>query len=189
MALALTDDPAGPATAADGAARRPAPRSTPRSAPRPARRLGRRAHRALLVAHILASVGWFGVAVTVAFCGLVGSSTDDLAFYEVIDATLSLSIPLGLTAALTGVVLSVTTRWGLLRHWWVVAKEAITVAVIATDVLVVGPTMSRAIDTGTPTEIPGPIFAHCVVLALATALSVTKPRARTPLAARAGAVG
>jgi hypothetical protein len=42
--------------------------------------------------------------------------------------------------------------------------------------------MAKAIDTGVPGEIPGPIYAHCVVLAIATALSVVKPRARTPLA-------
>lgn len=78
-----------------------------------------------------------------------------------------------------GVVLSVTTRWGLVRHWWVVAKEAITIAVIATDVLVVWPAMDRAVDAGTPAGIPGPIVAHCVVLALATGLSIVKPKART----------
>jgi len=138
-------------------------------------------HKALLTAHVLSAVGWFGVAVTVAFCGIVGSSRDDLAFYEVIDATLWLSVPLGLAAAATGVALSLTTRWGLARHWWVVLKEAGAIAVIVTDVLVVGPTMARAVDSGTPTEMPGPIFAHCVVLALATLLSIVKPRARTPL--------
>jgi hypothetical protein len=67
-----------------------------------------------------------------------------------------------------------------MRHWWVVAKEAITVAVIATDVLVVWPEMDRAVAAGTPGSIPGPIYAHCVVLAIATALSVVKPKARTP---------
>jgi hypothetical protein len=151
---------------------------------RRSRRLPRRVHQALLATHVLTAVGWFGLAVTVAFCGLVGSSTDDLAFYEVIQTTLWLSIPMGLGAAITGVVLSVTTRWGLARYWWVVAKEAITIAVIVTDVLVVGPTMGRAIEAGVPSEIPGPVFAHCVVLALATVLSVIKPKARTPLAAR-----
>jgi hypothetical protein len=148
---------------------------------RPAPRLGRRAHRALLIAHVLSSVGWFGVAMTVAFCGIVGSSRDDLAFYEVIRSSLGLSVPFGLAAATTGVLLSVTTRWGLVRHWWVVAKEAGAVAVIATDVLVIAPTMDRALDTGVPAAMPGPIYAHCVVLALATVLSVVKPRARTPL--------
>jgi purine-cytosine permease-like protein len=173
MALALHDSPVDTPVAA-----------RPRASERPRHPLGRRAHRAVLVAHVLTAVGWFGVAVTVAFCGIVGSSSADIAFYEVIGATLWLSVPLGLAAALTGVVLSLTTRWGLARHWWVVGKEAITLAVIATDVLVVAPTMERAVDTATPTGIPGPIYAHCVVLALATALSVIKPKARTPLAPR-----
>jgi hypothetical protein len=153
---------------------------------RPTRRLGRRAHRALLVAHVLSSVGWFGVAMTVAFSGIVGSSRDDLAFYEVIRSSLGLSVPFGLVAVATGVLLSVTTRWGLVRHWWVVAKEAGAVAVIATDVLIIAPTMDRALDTGVPAAMPGPIYAHCVVLALATVLSVVKPRARTPLGRRRG---
>jgi hypothetical protein len=152
-----------------------------RRASRPRRRrLGKRGHQALLVSHVLTSVGWFGVAITVAFCGIVGQSRGDVAFYEVIDATLALSIPLGLGAVVTGAALSLTTRWGLARHWWVVAKELGAVAVIATDVLVVGPTMQRAIDSGAAGEIPGPVYAHCVVLALATILSVVKPKARTP---------
>lgn len=152
--------------------------------PQSPRRLGRKVHRALLTAHVLASVGWFGVAITVAFCGLVGLSRDNVAFFEVIRATLSLSVPLGLTAVATGAALSLTTRWGLLRHWWVVIKEAITIAVIVTDVAVIAPAMDRAIDSGTATELPGPVYAHCIVLAIATALSVIKPRAQTPLGAR-----
>lgn len=177
MALTLDRSP-------DIATARAASRATARPSRRSSRRLGRRAHRALLVTHVLASVGWFGVAVTVAFCAVVGQSRGDVAFYEVIDATLALSVPLGLGAAATGVALSLTTRWGLARHWWVVAKEAGAVAVIATDVLVVAPTMQRAIEAGTPGEIPGPVYAHCVVLALATVLSIVKPKARTPLGAR-----
>lgn len=144
-------------------------------------RLPKRAHQGLLTAHVLASVGWFGVAVAVLFCALVGQSRDDVAFFEVVDATLALSIPLGLASAVTGVALSVTTRWGLARHWWVVLKELGTVAVIATDVLVVAPTMARAVDAGVPAEVPGPVYAHVVVLALATVLSIVKPKARTPL--------
>lgn len=172
MALALHDHPTHTTAA------------PPRSADRPRYRLGRRAHRALLVAHVLSAVGWFGLAVTVAFVAVAGGRAQDVAYSEVIGSTLWLSIPLGLTAALTGVALSVTTRWGLVRHWWVVAKEAITIAVIATDVLVVWPEMDRAVDTGTPGSIPGPVYAHGVVLAIATALSVVKPKARTPLAPR-----
>jgi hypothetical protein len=129
-------------------------------------------------------VGWFGLAITVAFCGTVGRSRGDLAFYEVIRSTLALSVPLGLTAAASGVALSLTTRWGLARHWWLVAKELITIAVIVTDVAIVGPEMTKAIDSGKAIAMPGPVYAHCVVLAIATVLSVLKPRARTPLGKR-----
>ena len=183
MATALDDRPARPeptpATAPTGSSA-----SSSGSPDRPRHRLGRRAHRGLLIAHVLSSVGWFGLAVTVAFIAVAGVRADDVAYSEVIGSTLWLSVPLGLTAALTGIALSLTTRWGLLRHWWVVGKEVITVAVIATDVLVVWPAMDRAVDTGAPGAVPGPVFAHCVVLALATILSVVKPKARTPLASR-----
>jgi hypothetical protein len=147
----------------------------------------RRLRQGLLIVHVLSAVGWFGLAITVAFCGLVGRSRGDLAFYEVIRSTLGLSVPLGLAAAASGVALSLTTRWGLLRHWWIVAKELITIAVIVTDVAIVGPEMTEAIDAGTANAMPGPVFAHCVVLAIATALSVLKPRARTPLGKRRAA--
>jgi hypothetical protein len=171
MALALEDRPT---------VRETAPARPPRSArpARPARRLGRRGHKAVLITHILTSVGWFGLAVTVAFIGIAGGSSGDIAYTEVMRSTLSLSIPLGLAAAATGIVLSVTTRWGLTRYWWVVLKEAITVAAIATDVLVVGPELTAAIDAGTPGHVPGPVYAHCAVLAIATVLSVVKPKAR-----------
>jgi hypothetical protein len=141
--------------------------------------LGRRAHKAILITHILTSVGWFGLAATVAFIG-VTAGADDIAYVEVMRSTLSLSIPLGLAAAATGVVLSVTTRWGLARYWWVVIKEAITIAAIATDVLVVGPELTEAIDAGRPGALPGPVVAHVAILAIATILSVAKPKARIP---------
>jgi hypothetical protein len=158
-----------------------APARPARSA-RPARKSRRRVHKALLTTHVLSAVGWFGAAIMVAFTGIVGSANDELALYELIRTSLWLTVPLGLTAAVTGVALSLTTHWGLVRYWWVVLKELGTVAVIATDVLIVGPEMAHALDTRTVTALPGPVIAHCVVLALATVLSVVKPRPRTPFA-------
>jgi hypothetical protein len=52
-------------------------------------------------------------------------------------------------------------------------------------VLVVAPAISRSVDTGTAGVIPDPIYFHVAVLAIATVVSVVKPRARTPLAPRA----
>ena len=40
-------------------------------------RLRGRAHKVALTAHVLTAVGWFGIAVVVAFCGLVAATSDD----------------------------------------------------------------------------------------------------------------
>ena len=109
-----------------------------RAVPRPPAaagfRLRGRAHRTALWAHILTSAAWFGVAVMVAFCGLAATVTDDAglshALYRTMETAPWLSIPVGLTAIVSGVVLSLGTRFGLVRHWWVVAKIVIAALVV-----------------------------------------------------------
>jgi membrane protein implicated in regulation of membrane protease activity len=44
---------------------------------------------------------------------------------------LAIMIPLGYLALITGVLLSVGTTWGLLKHWWIVTKLVLTIAVLA----------------------------------------------------------
>ena len=87
--------------------------------------------------------------------------------------------PVGLAAAGSGVVLSVTTRWGLVRYRWVLIKEAITLAVILTDLLVVRAGIARAIADGGTADILFPTVAHTVMLAVAAVLSIVKPGPRT----------
>ena len=148
-------------------------------------RLRGRAHKLALTAHILGGVGWFGGAVLVAFCVLGAASTSDRtlarALYRTVQTAPWLSVPLGLVAVATGVVLGVGTRWGLIRHWWVVAKIAIAFVVIVTDPLLIARGAHEALNTGSPPDwLFGPTIAHVVVLGVATALSVFKPRGRTP---------
>jgi hypothetical protein len=160
-------------------------RLTARTEPPPLFRLRGRPHKAALTAHILASVGWFGIAVLVAFCGVAAAVTDDRglsnALYRTMETAPWLSIPVGLLAVATGVLLGLGTAFGLVRHWWVVAKVAIAVAVIVTDAVLVGRVAHHAAVTGDVTApIYGSTIAHVVVLAVATGLSVFKPRGRTP---------
>lgn len=158
-----------------------------RTAPR--LRLRGRAHKAVLALHIVTSVGWFGMAATVAFLAIGASATDRASLREALYRTLTLtpwlSVPTGLVAFGIGAFLSVGTIWGLVRHWWVVAKMAIAAAVIVTDLVVLAPAAHRALATGTA---PGPLrdgaIAHCVALIVATVLSVFKPRGRTPWSER-----
>jgi hypothetical protein len=79
----------------------------------------------------------------------------------------------------TGVVLGVTTPWGVVRYRWVVAKELITVAVIATDLVLLGPNAGRALQGHLEGPLLDPAIAHCVALTVATVLSVFKPGGRT----------
>jgi hypothetical protein len=148
-------------------------------------RLRGRAHKLALTAHVLGSVGWFGAAALVGFCGLAAARATDPtlshALYRTMETAPWLSVPLGLVAVATGVLLGLGTKWGLVRHWWVVAKIVIAVAVIVTDPLLIARGAHDAVASGhAPPWLYGPTVAHVVVLAVATVLSIFKPRGRTP---------
>jgi hypothetical protein len=163
----------------------PLGRSAARAGTPPRFRLRGKVHKAVLTAHILTSGGWFGVAVLVAFCGLASAATEDSGLASALRRTMEtapwLSIPMGLAAVLTGAVLGLGTAFGLVRHWWVVAKIAIAVAVLVTDAVLVGRVAHDAAVTGTAAPpLYGSTIAHVVVLGAAVVLSVFKPRGRTP---------
>jgi hypothetical protein len=138
----------------------------------------------VLIAHVLSSVGWFGVAGTVLFLLVLAQGTGDVAFahglYRAVETSLWLTVPLAAVSGVTGIVLGLGTPWGLAKHWWVVLKEIAFVPLVATDLLVVGPSVhdaARGVSTG---RLLDPAIAHCVVLALATVISIVKPFGRTP---------
>jgi hypothetical protein len=98
-------------------------------------------------------------------------------------------VPLNLASLLTGLVSSLTTPWGLFRHYWVLAKLAINV--LATVVLLLYmKTLGLVSDLarqGTGLRDPSPILhtaATVVLLVLAMILAVYKPRGVTPCGQR-----
>ena len=178
------------------AARRRTPRAPSRTSPDPrcdrramttAFHLARTPRKVVLLAHVLASVGWFGVAVAIAAAGITAAATGDATLppllYRVMADAVWLTIPMGLLALTTGTILGLGTKWGVVQHWWVVVKVAITTAVLVTDPLVVARAANRALDSGSaPRPLYGSTIAHCVMLTIATALSMLKPGGRTPWA-------
>ena len=99
-------------------------------------------------------------------------------------------LPMSVACLFTGFVQSFGTEWGVLRHYWVVATLVINV--VATVVLVLflgalGDLADQARVAGSDAQVlelrdPSPVVhavAALVVLVLATALSVVKPRGRT----------
>lgn len=166
-----THEPVSPATTSQ---RSPLPNA--RTGPL---HLGRRARVAVLTGHVLAAVGWFGIAATVAFFGYAAAATDDASLrrslHTAMRVSIALSIPAGLLCAASGLVLALGTHWGCTRYWWLIIKQLITVAVVVTDPLVLLPAIRAALDTGNATEPFGPMTAHVVLLTVATTLSTVKP--------------
>ena len=138
----------------------------------------------MLIAHVLTSVGWFGVAALVLFLLGTAEATADATLAQslarAVETSLWLSVPLGFASALTGIVLGLGTTWGLTRYWWVVAKEIAVIPLVLTDLLVIRPDVHAAASGNFSGRLLDPAIAHCVVLTLATTISVVKPFGRTP---------
>ena len=99
------------------------------------RRMSRRRRKLVLTLHVGTSVGWLGAAIAMTVLLVAGLVTRNPAlrhsaftFMHVYD--LAVMIPLGYLALITGALLSVGTNWGLLKHWWIVTKLVLTVAVL-----------------------------------------------------------
>jgi hypothetical protein len=121
----------------------------------------------------------------VGFCGIAAAATGNPAlphvFFTMMQTAPWLSIPVGLVAVATGVLLGLGTTHGLIRHWWVVAKIVIAAAVILADALIIGPAAQGAVQSGHASGVLlGAAMGHVCVLAVAIALAVFKPPARTP---------
>jgi hypothetical protein len=82
--------------------------------------------------HVLSSVGWLGaVLVFLAMAGVGLTSQDEAtvrgAYLVMAPAAWFVLVPLAHASLLSGIVLSLSTTWGLIRHYWVVWKLLITV--------------------------------------------------------------
>ena len=96
--------------------------------------------KSVLAAHITISVGWIGaVAAYIALDFSAAMSGDPqtlrAAYLGMGLIAGSVIVPLALGSLLSGLVISVGTRWGLFRHYWVVTSLVLTV--LATVVLLV----------------------------------------------------
>jgi ABC-type transport system involved in multi-copper enzyme maturation permease subunit len=82
--------------------------------------------------HITSSIGWIGaVIVFIALAALALTTPDEAtvrgAYLVMAPAAWFALVPLAHASLLSGIVLSLGTTWGLMRHYWVVIKLGITV--------------------------------------------------------------
>jgi hypothetical protein len=153
-----------------------------------------RARKLTLTAHVVLSVGWLGAVaayLVVAVMALTGRDawTMRAAYFSLDLIGWRVIVPCSVLALLVGLVQSLGTEWGLVRHRWVVAKLALTVGAVVV-LLVHMPTVSRVSIAASQTTAPDglrvlgtQLVVHAagglVVLLTATALSVFKPWGKT----------
>jgi hypothetical protein len=154
--------------------------------------------RSALIAHVVVSIGWLGAVgafLVLAVAGAAATAQSGLGLYAAMDLiTRFLLVPLSLGSLLTGVVMSLGTSWGLMRHYWVVFKLFITV--VATVVLFLqldairylADVDANALATPAAAEMRTSLVVHAggglVVLILPTVLSIFKPKGLTRYGAR-----
>ncbi len=96
--------------------------------------------RLLLVAHVVFSVGWIGALAAFLVLSLAGLISEDVAVVRSAYMSMDLInrfviVPSAILALLTGIVQSLGTPWGLVRHYWVLFK--LLIIVTATFMLLV----------------------------------------------------
>ncbi|MGA9597113.1 MAG: hypothetical protein WBV06_13205 [Acidimicrobiia bacterium] len=154
---------------------------TPPRTDRSAWRLRRRTRLWVLTTHIVLSVGLLGDAAGFLAVAIRHVTSNDSAF---VASTLDLlgmfalyfGIPLSFLALLTGLLLGLGTRWGVLRYPWVVTKLILITTVILVGAIVLRPLLFGN-DVNDTALIVGAGY-DVAALATATGLAVFKPGRR-----------
>lgn len=111
-------------------------------------RLGTRTRRAVLVVHIASSGAWLGVDVAMAVlivsamaAGEPGTRAFALQALELV-AVWPLLV-CGTLCLLSGLVLGLGSRWGVLRYWWVAIKLLLNVVLTALVLVTLRPELAH----------------------------------------------
>ncbi len=146
-----------------------------------------------LIVHLVFSIGWIGAVVAYLVLGISAVTSKDVPTVRAAWIAMELIgwsaiVPLACGSLLTGVVMSLGTPWGLLRHYWVLITFVLTVFSVVVLLLHM-PTVSaladgaREADDAALAGLGGDLFhpgIGLLVLLVVTALNVYKPRGLTP---------
>ncbi|MEU9378792.1 hypothetical protein AB0D94_34250 [Streptomyces sp. NPDC048255] len=135
------------------------------------------------------AVGWVGIEIAQLLLGLVGLTTGDAGVVRATRVAMEI-IGIELIAGiawmtlLTGLLLSAATKWGLLKHYWIVTKLVITVALMLNGHFFLQHWLREQAEVG---KAPESLSLQLVIvmsiglglLVTATALSIYKPWGKT----------
>ena len=154
--------------------------------------------KAALATHLTCSVGWIGTILAYLALGIAAVTSDEAAAVRAAWRGMEVVgwyviVPLAVGSLLTGLLMALGTRWGLLRHYWVIFSLVLTA--VATGVLLLHmPSVSANADLaqqldGADLEALGGDLGHpaigLVLLVVIQLLNVYKPKGLTRRGLRA----
>lgn len=166
------------------------------------RKASRKTKQILDILHIGSSIGWLGggfAQLTINFVALwAGDDHLRHAAHEISHALDRWPLTvMSVTALVTGVLLGLKTKWGLIQYWWVAVKLAVTVALFVGVPIFVGGWVLDAIDrTAAAAPLADPVYLADRAALMASSvtiiasllfmlfLSVVKPWKRAPWSRR-----
>lgn len=156
--------------------------------------LGLKARRLTLVAHIVSAGAWIGIDVMVGVLVTAGWFTADAALrglaYQALGTwVVGPMLASGLVCLVTGLLLGLGTRYGLVRYWWVAVKLVMNVVLCVLIISALGPQMPDLVEHGRilasggepsmdVTNLFFPPIVSLSTLTIATVLAVFKPWGR-----------
>lgn len=148
--------------------------------------------KAILAVHLTVSVGWIGGVLVYLALGLMAVRSQDDSTIRAAWIAMEVSgwfvlVPLAIVTVMTGLVLALATRWGLLRHYWLLISFfltcfAATVLVVHMPSVTVAAEVARRADGARLRELGGDLFhpsVGLVVLVAVLVLNVYKPAGLT----------
>ena len=150
----------------------------------------------ILLVHILTSVGWIGAVAVFLALALTGLNNPmpqtARALYIAMDPiTTCIIVPFAIASLTTGLIISLGTRWGLFRHYWVFFKfliNTLSLPILFLHISIIHRVAAAAKSSPfLPTDLHqdrlqlvAASAASLASLLIATFLSVYKPRGLTP---------
>lgn len=141
--------------------------------------------------HVVAAGGWIGIDVVLAVLvggALLGDAATAALCLLVLPMLFWPLVVAGLLSLLSGVVLGMGTRFGLLRYWWVTVKLLLNIVLVVLVVVLLRAGLEEAAVLGAAggpdpgAEAGGLVFPPAVsltALVVATVLGIVKPWGRT----------
>jgi hypothetical protein len=153
-----------------------------------------------LTAHVMSSVAWFGALLVFLAHAVASLVSGDEQVVRSVCIAMGVTawfviLPLSLASFFTGVVQALGTAWGLLRHYWVVAKLLLTAFATAVLLLKLAPisylseaAAKASFSVTSFAELKTSLLVHAIggliVLLGISVLAIYKPAGLTPLAGR-----